>query len=320
MNNHQFNLGMEGVSTFLESSTIHGLTYISTTRKFARLFWILVVISGFIVAAFLIKESFNSWSDSPIKTTIETFPISDVKLPKLTVCPPKNTFTDLNYDLMMTENLTLTENMKDEMFKYAFEVINEDSFSENNWTKLHDEDRFYNWYHGYTEIRSPYKDHCEDYGLCLHFEVNTRANSGVITTQYYREKFQPDLVDSKLDIQINVYPPKSVTENNNILHLKVEKASMTELADGSIDRVDIKYEYFLDPEQTIVYKNFTIHSSDYTTPVGVHLSRSVSSWDVELQKLDVMPGFRLSWWYTGATEVIPDSFYEDEKLTKHFVR
>ena len=131
---------MEGVSTFLESSTIHGLTYISTTRKFARLFWILVIISGFIVAAFLIKESFNSWSDSPIKTTIETFPISDLKLPKMTVCPPKNTYTDLNYDLMMTENMTLTENMKDEMFKYAFEVINEDSFSENNWTKLHEED------------------------------------------------------------------------------------------------------------------------------------------------------------------------------------
>ena len=35
--------GMEGVRAFLESSTIHGLTYISTTKKCARLFWILVV-------------------------------------------------------------------------------------------------------------------------------------------------------------------------------------------------------------------------------------------------------------------------------------
>ena len=121
---------MEGVSTFLESSTIHGLTYISTTRKYARLFWILVVISGFIGASLLIKESFDSWSESPIKTTVETLPISEITFPKVTVCPPKNTFTDLNYDLMMTENVTLTKEMRDEMFEYAVGVINEDSFPE----------------------------------------------------------------------------------------------------------------------------------------------------------------------------------------------
>ena len=122
---------MEGVSTFLESSTIHGLSYISTTRRLARLFWILVVITGILGASWLIKESFESWSDSPVKTTIETLPIAKIKFPKLTVCPPKNTFTDLNYDLMMTENITLTEEMRDGMFRYAVDVINED-FSENN--------------------------------------------------------------------------------------------------------------------------------------------------------------------------------------------
>ena len=90
---------MEGVRTFLESSTIHGLTYVSTTRKYVRLFWIFVVIGGFVGASLLIKESFDSWSESPIKTTIETLPISEITFPKVTVCPPKNTFTDLNYDL-----------------------------------------------------------------------------------------------------------------------------------------------------------------------------------------------------------------------------
>ena len=39
---------MTGVNTFLESSTIHGLSYIAQTRKFAKLFWISVVLSGFI--------------------------------------------------------------------------------------------------------------------------------------------------------------------------------------------------------------------------------------------------------------------------------
>ena len=149
---------MEGVRTFLESSTIHGLTYISTTRKYARIIWILVVITGFVGASLIIKESFDSWSESPVKTTIETLPISDIKFPKVTVCPPRNTFTDLNYDLMMTENITLTKNMRDDMFKYALDVINEDSFYGNNWTKLHEEDRFYNWYHGYSQINPPFYD------------------------------------------------------------------------------------------------------------------------------------------------------------------
>ena len=127
---------MEGARTFLESSTIHGLTYISTTRKYARLFWILVVMSGFLGASLLIKESFDSWSESPVKTSIETLPISEIKFPKVTVCPPKNTFTDLNYDLMMPDNVTLTEKMRDEMFSYAVAVVNENSYSRSIWTKL----------------------------------------------------------------------------------------------------------------------------------------------------------------------------------------
>ena len=85
---------MEGVRTFLESSTIHGLTFISTTRKYARLFWILVVITGFVGASLLIKESFDSWSESPVKITLETSPIAEIRFPKVTVCPPKNTFPD----------------------------------------------------------------------------------------------------------------------------------------------------------------------------------------------------------------------------------
>ena len=48
---------MEGVNTFLESSTIHGLSHISSTRKYAKLFWMFVVITGFSVASILIKAT-----------------------------------------------------------------------------------------------------------------------------------------------------------------------------------------------------------------------------------------------------------------------
>ena len=95
---------MDNIKNFLESTTIHGLNYISTTRKLVRLFWIIVVIGGFTGAGILIHTAFQSWADSPVKTTEETLPITDIIFPKVTVCPPKNTYTDLNYDLMMTEN------------------------------------------------------------------------------------------------------------------------------------------------------------------------------------------------------------------------
>ncbi len=304
---------MEGVRTFLESSTIHGLTYISTTRKYARLFWILVVIGGFVGASLLIKESFDSWSESPVKTTIETLPIAEITFPKVTVCPPKNTFTDLNYDLMMTENVTLTEEMRNEMFKYALDVINEDSFSGNNWTKLHEENRFYNWYHGYTDIQSPY--YASD-GLNIY--IDTSATSGVVTTQHYGELFRPELVERRLWYMVNVYPPESVRNNENVtLHFKLEKASMTGLASGSEDTVYMDGLGNLDADQTTAYTNFTPPGGEYGR--SMNLIRDVSSEEVESQRLDLMPGFRFSWWYSGA-EVTPDNKYKDEEITKQFVR
>ena len=314
---------MEGVSAFLEASTVHGLIYISTTRKYARLFWIIVVLTGFLGAILLIKESFDSWSESPIKTTIETLPISEIKLPKVTVCPPKNTFTDLNHDLMMTENITLTEEMRYEMFKYAVDVINEDSFTLNNWTKLREEDKFYNWYHGYTQIKSPYIKEADG----VNIYIDTAATSGVVTTQYYGDQFRPELVERKLHYDIHVYPPKSALDSMNVtLHLKLEKVSMTGITTGVRDS-ELKRERYtmgwrwgvtnLYADQTIVYKNYT--PSQLQNSYFMYLIRDVGFMDVDTQTLDVMPGFRFTWWYTQS-DVKPDNMYKDEDITKLFVR
>ena len=121
---------MEQIRIFLESSTVHGLNYISTTRKYARAFWILVVLCGFTGGGYLIHTSFQSWAESPIRTTDETLPISEIKFPKVTVCPPKNTFTDLNYELMMAENFTLTDEMRDELIDYSQKVIDEHIYTD----------------------------------------------------------------------------------------------------------------------------------------------------------------------------------------------
>ena len=100
---------MQEFKNYLESSTFHGSVYISRTKKFIRsLLWILVIFFSFTAATLLILKSFQSWADSPVSTTIETMQLTKLTFPKVTVCPPKNTYTDLNYDLidlMMLENM-----------------------------------------------------------------------------------------------------------------------------------------------------------------------------------------------------------------------
>merc|ERR1712155_195363 len=117
---------MENFRIFLESSTIHGLVYVSTTRKCVKLFWILVVIAGFSGAGYLIYRSFQDWADNPVKTTVAKRPITEITFPKVTVCPPKNTFTELNYDLMKIENFLLdNETINDLMDHFLITLSDE---------------------------------------------------------------------------------------------------------------------------------------------------------------------------------------------------
>ena len=87
---------MESFKHFLETSTIHGLNHIATTRKWARKFWIFVACSGFGGAIYLIQQSFGNWKESPISTTIKTLPISEIKFPNFTICAPKEDLLNLN--------------------------------------------------------------------------------------------------------------------------------------------------------------------------------------------------------------------------------
>ena len=104
---------MEILREFLESSTIHGLTYISTSKSRAgKVFWALVVIGGFCSASYLINNSYVEWSASPVATTIHTVPIEELPFPKVTVCPPKGSNTALNPDLRMLKEMGITRGKK----------------------------------------------------------------------------------------------------------------------------------------------------------------------------------------------------------------
>ena len=141
---------MEYLNTFFESSTIHGVSYLASTRKLHRLFWIFVVFAGFSGAGYLIQQSFQVWQDNPITTTIETRPISEVTFPLITVCPPKGTHTNFNYDLEQTKDVKIRFD-KDILYDSFLKHFRELDYRKyvNKWmTGFKLENRHKHWYTG----------------------------------------------------------------------------------------------------------------------------------------------------------------------------
>ena len=94
---------MEGFKEILDQSSIHGISYISSQKRFGRLFWIFIVLIGFTGAFLLIRQSFNDWEENPISTTSETLPMSHITFPNITVCPPRNSYLNMNFDMIQSE-------------------------------------------------------------------------------------------------------------------------------------------------------------------------------------------------------------------------
>ena len=84
---------METVRNFLESSSICGLSHISTSKSRTwKVFWVVVVLTSLIMTGYLTAQAFVDWAKYPISTTTETFPITEVAFPNIVVCPPKEAF------------------------------------------------------------------------------------------------------------------------------------------------------------------------------------------------------------------------------------
>ena len=129
--------------------------------------------------------------------------------------------------------------------------------------------------------------------------------SGVVKTKHYGEKFQPSLVERQVTYDVFIYPPKSVFDNKNVtLHLMLDKLYMI----GKESRTNSAFmEGKIDLNKNFVYKNFSPPAvtdewdyggnSEYSKSITI--KRDISSSYLSETKINVLPGFRLSWWYTG---------------------
>ena len=270
------------------------------------------VTFGFSGAGYLIYTSFHNWEQSPISTTIETLPISQIKFPNVTVCPPRNSFLNLNYDFKQSETIKIDNNSRKKLFDFALDVIQDDFHKEvvTNLSKVEDPDRYYNWYHGYTLIAYPYHDTVYNQ---LFYHVTTSATSGNISTQYFGDKFEANKVDGNIYFKIYIIVPPSVGgDQNTTLMVDIKKKTMKEVSNN--DKMTLNDWTDIDADLTNCSKNITAPSDKYS----ISLDRKVTADDIYNMDLDMMPGFTLTWNYDKHIE--PKESFSSQTVTKQFAR
>ena len=330
---------MDEFKEFLGTSTIAGLSYISTSKRTAKLFWILVVFSTFTASFVEIWNLFQDWEKNPIKTTSKNLPISQLTLPNITVCPPKNSYLNLNYDIVKSEEVIIDNDTRQELLEYAIEVVQDALHAEmmKNLSILEDPDRFINWYRGYTRIVYPYflegryetgtivkgsdGTYTTTYDNQLLYDIFSSALSGNISTQYFGENLDEKKVERDIAFRINVYPPKSVKgDAKAAMILKVQKISVQDNekeAEMKLNGWASLLNSLTDWSVKLNEDMFQFKDNDeYMFQVSLH--RKLTEYDILNTKQKKMPGFIFSWNYDINVE--PWAKFRENLISKHFVR
>ena len=323
---------MQSLKEFLGTSTIHGLHYISTSRNVIRLFWTCVVLTGLIGSCFLIQQSFKSWAQSPITTTFESQPSSEIQLPKVTVCPPEKTFTDLNFDFVNLNNEILTNTKKDELIRFAMEVIQDQIHQDmmSDLRKLEERDRSYNWYNGLSDLRLPYY---ENEGIFT-FQLATYKTSGQVSTQSFGLPFNATLVDKRISIVVYIEIVPELRGNKNLtLHFDIEQNPMAGLKSGN-DDIYVSGKFISKELKTLV-KSFTPPGKKDCLSISLFiqncknsvvaeqnfkLKRELLQEEFENIRMTLMPGFKFSWYYTGLPEESEKTPFLKNSKTQQFIK
>ena len=289
---------MDNLKIFLESSSIHGLAYISVTKRLVKVFWILTIFSGFCGAILLISQSFEAWENNPVTTTIDTKPIVDISYPKVTVCPPKQSYTNLNYDIMNVGNTTIDYDLAEEnntaylMLKSLEEYFLQKDFEKvlKEMIHINEKNKYLNWYIGLTKV--PEAEVMSDILITsVKPEVKTYATTGTVSSPYFQDTFDSDKFKLKqtfdLDIENPYYDETAwwVTQGNISLVINydvVENFECITVGDGKC----------LDSSKN----EFRIEQSNFQG-IKIHFSRSFPQLNFNDWAAKRFTGFKVEWKY-----------------------
>ena len=74
------------VTEYLESTTIHGFSYLTGGRHVCeRVAWLIIIGTCFTLAALLIHQSIEEANQNPVMTNVESIPLQDIPFPAITI-------------------------------------------------------------------------------------------------------------------------------------------------------------------------------------------------------------------------------------------
>jgi len=222
----------------------------------------------------------------------------------------------MNYNIKKSENITLddSKDVRGKLLELLVELVEEFEnkvFEDlmSNLSKIVKPDMYYNWYHGYDEIKYPYNDEEDN---TFTYIVNTYSTFGNISTKYFGKGFDPKNVDDNIYIRVNVYVPSSM--KNETIIFNIDKHTIIDnwgndtmtIIKGSCNYMAMTCGTTIDEELTHFEKNVT---GAYYASYTIISESKVSREDIRNGDMDKMPGFRLVWYYD--VEIDSDAKYKD---------
>ena len=300
------------LTSFLSNSTIHGLVHIPPARRLTRLFWVFVVVAGLMGSTFLIVKSFRGWQESPVSTSVEILPINQFTFPEVTVCPPRDSFTLLNYDLVLADRIILDDDVRAKLLTVLSETVLTAGYQDvlNDLNKFYEADRAKNWYEGLSKINLPYWN---AFSQQKYYKPETLARSGQIVSPFYGEAWTEDKFEAAVLWRLLIHRPWS--QAGASLEVAVEQDMITEIGSSSFteaDDYDLSFvDGFLDRSKrnlTLVRAGMEKHS--------IQLRRKITESGRAKIKREKIPGFKMSWAWNATAATDKDFLTEN----RNFIR
>ena len=118
--------------------------------------------------------------------------------------------------------MTISSDTRKELLNYAVNLLNDYIYDTvmTEFRMLDEENRYYNWYHGYTKVELP--KYINDEGT-NQFQLKTTAASGYVSIQNLEQAFDAKTGSIEVDITL-LLPKKDASNSDNIqLHLEIDR-------------------------------------------------------------------------------------------------
>ena len=232
--------------------------------------------------------------------TMIAYLLNPFLLARVSVCPPKDTSTNFNKDLINAENVYFDKAARDKLVKLAFEMLenNESILIYEGLKSLKVENLWKNWYLGYTKVELP---------STAYTSISTTGIPGSMSSPSFGQYFNEPRIWAELIIDLDM------------------KANLTMVMDVEIvtDGWDYVVKHYPESER---YENTGYMNGTWYIPTGNMFRLTYQGYDRngELSNM-TNKGFSVKWYFidknTGEkVDSEPRTNYCGYDRNRHFVK